>query len=233
MSLCKRCEEYYAINSSAEYCSVCSNHEKAKTGDKTINLNLLPLKDKQMEEWVMTGIHSKLNCSECSLCHHEDKELINNYCCECLPQTCSDCNDKTSFCPECNVGKYRRISHEEIVLLLKNEFNPRSILKVLRESMAELGTRKFQFKQLICLAVDVHKATEELHLDGGEQGTAQQYLLHTIYCLCVDVWNIQPHFVWCCKGFGLEDRCKSYQNIMEVRMWNDFYSFMSRRVPAN
>ena len=45
---------------------------------------------------------TKLSCSKCSL-YHEEKELIINYCGQCLPQVCIHCNIyciKISFCPE-------------------------------------------------------------------------------------------------------------------------------------
>jgi hypothetical protein len=177
-------------------------------------------------KWVETGVHCESDgtCSSCS----EQKMLISNYCCKCLPVTCTDCNKGAVNCPLCGSGKYVRLSKESIKSLLVNMFDRSSITRAALEAIrsGKIETQ-LRFEQLICLASDVDEVVTELNLDLE----ARCEEVKTIYCFAVNYFDLTIDAAYVIYYKGFDGWPLTYENVNEHRLMADNYGVMSTTIP--
>jgi len=173
-----------------------------------------------IERWIETGFHSITFESKCLVCL-ETKTLESNFCCQCPPTTCADCNLRISKCVYCKSGKYVRLKSVHISCLLLKDFNSHSLLSVVRDLLKDkliTDDIPFSFQRLLCPVSEIDEVvTTKLKLDSSSEAVERHWnRLQTIYCLAPDFYNTQCRGrsgVLCYKDLGMEYTAKTYKNI--------------------
>lgn len=222
---CSVCEIFYGHTDGK--CSHC--YAGTTPGSKIIPQ--IGMSDLDIAVWIETGVHSSCAEEQCLVCH-ETTTLQSNFCCDCRPTTCADCNSKVTKCVYCKSGKYVRMTHDHIRALLSNRFDSKSILQVVRSLINEdvITELPFTFERLVCHAVEIDTVVRELNLDityETAQGNCE--LLNTIYCFAPDFFdttNGGKSFVLCYKNFGMEGITKSYVNIRQNKAMCDTFRIL-------
>lgn len=228
---CSVCETFYGHTEGK--CSHC--FAGTVPGSKIIPK--IEMSELDIAMWIETGVHSTCTEEQCLVCH-ETTTLQSNFCCECRPTTCADCNSKVTKCVYCMSGKYIHMTHQHIRTLLSNNFDSKSILQVVRNLITEdiITELPFTFERLVCHAAEIDTVVRELNLDATyETAQGNCEILNTIYCFAPDFWNTTnagKSFVLCYKNFGMEDISKTYVNIRQNKGMCDKFRILETAVSS-
>jgi len=214
LSVCSTCDVFFGhTNGQCSWCSV------GRVGNITPDTMFA----EDINRWIETGFHTKNIQGQCSVCL-EHKLLDSNFCCNCEPTICLECNTVLNLCPTCQSGKYVRMQLGHIRSLLLSSFHSRSILGIvrdLRKTKQIADDIPFSFQRLVCPVSEIDEVTRELDLDTTDRvAAANCNALHTIYCFAPDYFNTQSngsHFILCFKNFGMDRMPKTYRHICESK----------------
>src|SRR5665648_237940 len=94
---CIKCKEFYkGINS--DYCSYCDPNRPVSNEDLWKTLYKRNMSQERMDIWITTGVHTLILDQTCSICMEEDIEVINKWCCSCMPIACVNCSKNMAKC---------------------------------------------------------------------------------------------------------------------------------------
>ena len=227
---CVTCHEYYGTPERDSQCSICflpdSQRSKYKC-DRTRKLVDPVLFDE-------TGIHNSY-IGKCCICLEEDKEIINNFYCECIETPCRECNKSVDFCPICNEGKFYQIEQRHIMMLLDCN---RPILRVWMDICKDVNLKigeKMTLHQLYAKTSDIDFCIRSKYPAITQQiASHNSSIFNSIYCLSLFPRNMTIgalSYVNCYKDF--ENDQQTFDDCKHKRKRGDYAGFFNRSIFEN
>ena len=166
-------------------------------------------------------IRDSAHSGKCSVCL-EEKQIINNFYCECAETTCRECNISIDYCPICKSGKYYQLERKHIFMLLDAlvDNSARAIIKTWVQIIKEINPKvndKFTLYQMYAKTSDIDFCVHSKYPNLESVASSRCQVFNSIYCLSLFPWKMEIpaiHYVVCYKGL---DRPSTYSECKKSR----------------